>query len=152
MHPYPATLNRWPTVLRVDSLPISTGYCLSCLRFHDGVGVPANPAIGDWRILSWTKTIYPESGILPKCIFKISDGSLRRSENCILLQWPLPSHPAAGGGPTAGAVGQLQELPQDMPLYTNQARAAYLVKCDVGLSTIYESLCGRPWSRRKYRL
>ena len=151
VRPYPATLNRWPTVLRVDSLPTSTGSAFRAYVSAVG-GSSANPAIGDWRNITLTNTIYPDPGVLPQVYLQNIGWIIPPIGQLYTFQWPLPSHPAAGGGPTAGAVGQLQELPQDMPLYTNQARAAYLVECDIGLSTIYESLCERPWSRRKYRL
>ncbi len=45
------------------------------------------------------------------------------------FQWNLPSHPAAGGGPLAGQVGQLEELEPDTPLYSNWTRAPYMVYC-----------------------
>ena len=130
VRPYPATLNRWPTVLRVDSLPTSTGSAF--LAYVSAVGgSSANPAIGDWRNITLTETIYPDPGVLPQVELQNIGWITPPIGQLYTFQWPLPSHPAAGGGPTAGAVGQLQELPQDMPLYTNQARAAYLVKCEL---------------------
>jgi hypothetical protein len=47
------------------------------------------------------------------------------------FQWNLPSHPAAGGGPLSGQVGQLEELEPDVPLYTNWTRAPYMVYCTI---------------------
>ena len=130
MRPYPATLNRWPTVLRVDSLLTSTGSAFRAYVSSVG-GSSANPAIGDWRNITLTETIYPDPGVLPQVYLQNIGWITPPIGQLYTFQWPLPSHPAAGGGPTAGAVGQLQELPQDMPLYTNQARAAYLVKCEL---------------------
>ena len=130
VRPYPATFNRWPTVLRVDSLPTSTGSAFRAYVSAVG-GSSANPAIGDWRNITLTETIYPYPGVLPQVELQNIGWITPPIGQLYTFQWPLPSHPAAGGGPTAGAVGQLQELPQDMPLYTNQARAAYLVKCEL---------------------
>ena len=143
VRPYPATLNRWPTVLRVDSLPTSSASAFLAYAAMGG-GSSTNPAIGDWRNIILTNTIYPDPGVLPQVYLQNIGWITPPIGQLYTFQWPLPSHPAAGGGPTAGAVGQLEELPQDMPLYTNQARAAYLVKCELDYQAIYESLCGWP--------
>ena len=139
VRPYPATLNRWPTVLRVDSLPTSTGSAFLAYASMGG-GSPTNPAGGDWRNLTVTVTIYPDPGVLPQVYLQNIGWITPPIGELYTFQWSLPSHPAAGGGPTAGAVGQLEELPQDMPLYTNQARAAYLVSCELDYQE-YDNVC-----------
>ena len=128
VRPYPATLNRWPTVLRVDSLPTSSASA-SLAYAAMGGGSSTNPAIGDWRNIVLTNTIYPDPGVLPQVYLQNIGWVTPPIGELYTFTWPLPSHPAAGAKSTAGAVGQLQELPQDMPLYTNQARAAYLAEC-----------------------
>ena len=139
VRPYPATVNRWPTVLRVDSLPTSTGSAFLAYASMGG-GSPTNPAGGDWRNITLTVTIYPDPGVLPQVYLQNIGWITPPIGQLYTFQWSLPSHPAAGGGPTAGAVGQLEELPQDMPLYTNQARAAYLVSCELDYQE-YENVC-----------
>jgi len=47
------------------------------------------------------------------------------------FRWQLPSHPEGGGGPLAGSVGQLQELPPDLPLLENFMRNPYGVVCEL---------------------
>ena len=106
----------------MDSLPTSTGSAFLAYAAMGG-GSSANPAIGDWRNITLTNTIYPDPGVLPQVYLQNIGWITPPIGQLYTFTWPLPSHPAAGGGPTASAVGQLQELPQDMPLYTNQARA-----------------------------
>ena len=139
VRPYPATLNRWPTVLRVDSLPTSSASAFLAYA-NMGGGSSTNPAIGDWRNITLTNTIYPDPGVLPQVYLQNIGWIIPPIGQLYTFQWSLPSHPAAGGGPTAGAVGQLEELPQDMPLFTNQARAAYLVSCELDYQE-YDNVC-----------
>jgi len=42
-----------------------------------------------------------------------------------IFQWNVASHPAAGADTTAGAVGQLGELPSDMPLFKGSSMTTY---------------------------
>ena len=128
--PYPATLNRWPTVLRVGALETSSGSA-GLGYIPAGGGSPTNPSVGDWRNIKLTLTLYPKTAIPPQVYLENIGWVTTPVGQFYTFQWPLPSHPAAGGGPTAGAVGQLQELAQDTPLYTNYARAAYGLTCEL---------------------
>jgi hypothetical protein len=60
--------------------------------------------------------------------------------NLYTFQWNLPSHPAAGGGPLSGQVGQLEELEPDVPLYSNWSRAPFMVYCTLEYYE-WESTC-----------
>ena len=126
--PYPATLNRYPTFLRVESLPTSVGSA-SLSYVPMGGGSPGKPRKGDWRNITVTVQLYPDPGVLPQVYLEDIGWIFPPIGQLYQFTWQLPSHPDAGGNVTAGAVGQLQELPQDMPVYTNQARAAYLASC-----------------------
>ena len=41
------------------------------------------------------------------------------------IQWEVPSHPAAGGGPLAGSISGLDELPDDLPVFVGKGHAPY---------------------------
>jgi len=128
--PYPATLNRYQTTLRVEVLEAASGS--AALRYIPaGGGTPEAPQPGDMRSVTLTLTLYPKPAV-PVQVYLQHFGWIKIAPSTLFtFSWPLPSHPDAGGGPTAGAVGQLQELPQDMPLYTNYARAAYGLRCEL---------------------
>ncbi len=137
--PYPATLNRWPTVLRVDELQTSTGSA-SLGYIPAGGGSPTSPRPGDWKNIVLTLTLSPKTTVPPQVYLENIGWIILPVGQLYTFQWSLPSHPAAGGGPTAGAVGQLQELAQDTPLYTNYARAPYLLTCQL-LWLQYDQVC-----------
>ena len=147
--PYPATLNRWPTVLRVDPLQTAVGSA-SLGYIPAGGGSPANPQEGDWRNITLTLTLYPKLTSPPQVYLEHFGWITVPIGQLYTFSWPLPSHPAAGGGPTAGAVGQLPELPQDMPLYTNYARAAYLLQCQLDWQELKQICVSGPDSNGNY--
>jgi hypothetical protein len=125
--PFPATLVDWDTVMRVAGLGSSSGS--GHLAYAPwGGGSNGSPAAGDWRdvvlrleikpLTSWADVFLENIGLI-----RMPVGQLHT------FQWNLPSHPAAGGGPLAVEVGQLEELEPDTPLFSNWTRAPYMVYC-----------------------
>jgi hypothetical protein len=147
--PFPATLNRWPTALRVDALQTASGSA-SLGYIPMGGGSSTNPQEGDWRNITLTLTLYPKTTYPPQVYLEHFGWITMPIGQLYTFSWPLPSHPAAGGGPTAGAVGQLQELPQDMPLYTNYARAAYGLRCELDWQQLQQVCLAGPDSAGNY--
>jgi hypothetical protein len=95
-----------------------------------GGGSPDAPAGGDWRDVTLRLEIRPVADWAD--VFLENIGLIRmRIGELHTFQWNLPSHPAAGGGPLSGQVGQLEELEPDVPLYTNWTRAPYMVYCTI---------------------
>lgn len=127
--PYPVTLVNWDTVMRVMGLGTSSssgrlGY------IPWGGGSPSEPRPGDWRDVTLRLEIRPVADWAD--VFLENIGLIRmRIGELHTFQWNLPSHPAAGGGPLSGQVGQLEELEPDVPLYTNWTRAPYMVYCTI---------------------
>jgi hypothetical protein len=69
-----------------------------------------------------------------------------------LIQWEVPSHPAVGGGPLAGSIRGLDELPADIPLFVGHGRAPYRLFWEVryeAYQAIRECLPG-PDARGRY--
>jgi len=136
--PYPVTLVNWDTVMRVAGLGTSSraghlGYAAW------GGGSPSAPAAGDWRDVTLRLEIRPVADWAD--VFLENIGLIRmRIGELHTFQWNLPSHPAAGGGPLSGQVGQLEELEPDVPLYTNWTRAPYMVYCTISYYE-WESRC-----------
>jgi hypothetical protein len=125
--PFPATLVDWDTVMRVAGLGSSSGSGQLAYAAWGG-GSSGAPAAEDWRdvvlrleikpLTDWADVYLENIGLIRMPIGRLHT-----------LQWNLPSHPAVGGGPLAGEVGQLEELPPDTPLYSNWTRAPYMVYC-----------------------
>jgi|GEM_PF-462624 len=127
--PYPVTLVNWDTVMRVMGLGSSskTGH-LGYAAW--GGGSESSPASGDWKDVTLRLEIKPLADWAD--VFLENIGLIRmRLGELHTFQWNLPSHPAAGGGPLSGQVGQLEELEPDVPLYTNWTRAPYMVYCTI---------------------
>lgn len=126
VRPYPVTLVRWPTALRNGGTPASSGSG-GVNYVANGGGSSSNPAAGDWRDLRLILTLRPAAPLsvtLPKIgTFNLADAG--SSGNPTIIQWQVPSHPAVGGGPLAGKVGGLEELPADIPLFVGRGHAAY---------------------------
>jgi len=125
--PFPITLVDWDSLMRVAGLGSSSGS--GHLAYAQwGGGSRNSPGVGDWRdvvlrleikpITNWADVYLKNIGLIRMPIGRLHT-----------FQWNLPSHPAAGGGPLAGEVGQLEELEADTPLYSNWTRAPYLVYC-----------------------
>ena len=127
--PYPATLVNWDTVMRVMSLGTSSrSGSLNYIPW--GGGSESDPAAGDWKDVRLILEIKPVADWAD--VFLENIGLIRmRIGELHTFQWNLPSHPAAGGGPLSGEVGQLEELEPDVPLYTNWTRAPYMVYCTI---------------------
>jgi hypothetical protein len=51
--------------------------------------------------------------------------------NPTIIKWEVPSHPYAGGGPLAGSISGLNELPGDIPLFVGKGRAPYKLFWDL---------------------
>jgi hypothetical protein len=136
--PYPVTLVNWDTVMRVMGLGTSsnTGH-LGYAAW--GGGSASSPASGDWKDVTLRLDIKPVADWAD--VFLENIGLIRmRLGEIHTFQWNLPSHPAAGGGPLSGQVGQLEELEPDVPLYTNWTRAPYMVYCTISYYE-WESTC-----------
>lgn len=83
--------------------------------------------MGDWQDLRLTLTLRP-NGMMFVTLPKIGNLILPNqgsTGNPMLIQWEVPSHPAVGGGPLAGSVSGLNELPADVPLFVGQGHAPY---------------------------
>ncbi len=140
--PYPPTLVDWDTVMRVAGLGSSSGSGRLAYAPWGG-GSNGSPAAGDWRdvvlrleikpLTSWADVFLENIGLI-----RMPVGQLHT------FQWNLPSHPAAGGGPLAGEVGQLEELEPDTPLYSNWTRAPYMVYCTMEYYQWESSCVGGP--------
>ena len=126
VRPYPATLVRWPTAIRNGGQPESTGSG-GVDYIPNGGGSPGNPQEGDWRDLRLTLTLRPAGPLLATLphIGNLTLADQGATGNPTLIQWEVPSHPAAGGGPLAGSVGGLEELTGDIPLFVGTGRAPY---------------------------
>ena len=124
--PYPASLVRWPTAVRNGGLPPASGSGTYDYIAYGG-GSAANPAVGDWQNLKLTLSLKPAGAMyvyLPQVGSLILPPGSATSQPRI-IQWELPSHPAAGGTTLAGSVAGLGELPADMPLFVGYGRAPY---------------------------
>jgi hypothetical protein len=140
--PFPATLVDWDTVMRVAGLGSSSGSGRLAYAPWGG-GSSGSPAAGDWRdvvlrleikpLTDWADVYLQNVGLIRMPIGRLHT-----------FQWNLPSHPAAGGGPLAGEVGQLEELPPDTPLYSNWTRAPYMVYCTLEYYQWESSCVGGP--------
>jgi hypothetical protein len=124
VRPFPATLVRWPTAVRNGGQPSASG---SGTQGYYGSGSPASPNVGDWSDIRLTLTLNPASPLfvtLPNVgALSLSDQGSSGSPQTI--QWELPSHPEAGGGPLAGSVDGMDEIPGDIPLFVGNGRSGY---------------------------
>ncbi len=124
VRPFPATLVRWPTALRNGGQPSASG---SGSQGYYGSGSPGNPNVGDLRDITLRLTLDPASPLfvtLPQVgALALSDQGDNGTPQ--IIQWEVPSHPEAGGGPLAGSIAGLDELPADMPLFVGHGRSAY---------------------------
>ena len=127
VRPFPATLVRWPTALRNGGLGHSSGSGgLDYLAY--GGGSPSHPQEGDWQDLQLILYLRPAGPMvvslphIPGDILLPDGGPTGQP---MIFSWEAPSHPAAGGGPLAGSIPGLEELPADIPLFVGQGRAPY---------------------------
>ena len=126
VRPYPVTLVRWPTAIRNGGLPDSSGSGGVDYISYGG-GSSGNPGEGDWRDLRLILTLRP-AGPMFVTLPQIGDLMLPdqgATGSPTMIQWEVPSHPAAGGGPLAGSISGLDELPSDMPVFVGNGRAPY---------------------------
>lgn len=123
--PYPATLVNWPTAMRVNGLAEASG--LGSLAYAGwGGGTPSSPAVGDWRAITLTLTFRPTGDPVSVSLMKQNVISIPSSAGTLkIFTWLVPSHPAAGASRTAGEVGQLGEIPSDIPLFEGHAQTTY---------------------------
>ncbi len=122
VRPYPATLVRWPTIVRNGGMPDSSGSG-GVGYISNGGGSPGNPQVGDWQNLRLTLTLQPAG---PMFVTLPLIGDLMLSNGASQsIQWEVPSHPAVGATTLAGGVSGLDELPADMPLFVGNGRAPY---------------------------
>jgi hypothetical protein len=123
VRPYPATLVRWPTAVRNGGLGESSGVGVKDYIPYGG-GSPGNPQEGDWQDLRLILTLRP-AGMLFVTLPHIGNLVLPSQGSPMIFEWEVPSHPAAGGGPLAGSIAGLEELPGDFPLFVGNGRAPY---------------------------
>jgi hypothetical protein len=126
LRPYPATLVRWPTAARNGGQPAASGSG-SLAYIGYGGGEPGSPALGDWREVTLTLELIPAGPLyltLPQ-VGSLALADVGPAGPPTDFHWELPSHPAAGGGPLAGAIPGLGELPPEMPLYAGSAHSPY---------------------------
>jgi hypothetical protein len=71
----------------------------------------------------------------------IGDLYLSSSSTPTLIHWEVPSHPFVGGGPLAGSISGLEELPADMPLFVGHGRAPYRLFWELS-HWVYEAVSG----------
>jgi len=137
VRPFPASLVRWPTALRTLLQPNSGSGSLS---YYSPSGCSlSSPCVGDLANITLTLSLRPV-GTTHVHIPQLGEYETRgnsaycRSTNRIILAqgnptknycWEVPSHPAAGGGPLAGTISGLDELPGDMPVFVGYGRAPY---------------------------
>lgn len=127
VRPFPATLVRWPTAIRLSSMPPASGSG-GVGYIGNGGGTSGNPALGDWRDLRLTLTLRPAHDFVIVSLPNLDPMTIRLtspSSNPDIFRWEVPSHPAVGGGPLAGTIPGLDELPGDMPVFVGNARAPY---------------------------
>lgn len=126
VRPFPATLVRWPTAVRNGALPESSGSGgVDYIPY--GGGSPGNPREGDWQDLRLILTLRP-AGPMFVTLPHIGDLILTdqgATGNPTMIQWEVPSHPAVGGGPLAGTISGLNELPGDIPVFVGHGHAPY---------------------------
>ena len=123
VRPYPATLVRWPTAVRNGGLGESSGVGTKDYIPYGG-GSPSNPQEGDWQDLRLILTLRP-AGLMFVTLPHIGNLLLPTQGSPMIFEWEVPSHPAVGGGPLAGSIAGLDELPGDMPLFVGNGRAPY---------------------------
>jgi len=122
VRPYPATLVRWPTLLRNGGMPESSGSG-GVNYVPNGGGSPGHPRVGDWQNVRLTLTLRPAG---PMFVTLPHVGDLLVSNGASqTIQWEVPSHPAADATTLAGSISGLDELPDDMPLFIGNGRAPY---------------------------
>lgn len=122
VRPYPATLVRWPTLVRNGGMPKSSGSG-GVNYVPNGGGSPSHPQVGDWQDLRLILTLRP-AGPMFVTLPLIGDLMLANGASQT-IQWEVPSHPAVGATTLAGSVSELDELPGDMPLFVGNGRAPY---------------------------
>jgi hypothetical protein len=126
VRPYPVTLVRWPTAVRNGGQPESSGSGHKDYIANGG-GSENNPAVGDWRDLRLTLTLRP-AGPMFVSLPHIGDlmlSNVGANGNPMPIRWEVPSHPEVGGGPLAGSIPGLDELPADIPVFVGSGRAPY---------------------------
>ena len=124
VRPYPATLVSWPTTYRINGLATNTGS--GSLAYAGwGGGMPNASRPGDWRNVTLTLTMQPTGNPLQIALSLIPTFSVPATGGIKIFKWNVASHPAEGANTTAGAVGQLGELPSDMPLFQGSTMTTY---------------------------
>ena len=124
VRPYPATLVRWPTVVRNGGMPESSGSG-GVNYIPNGGGSPSHPQVGDWQNLRLILTLRPAG---PMFVTLPLIGDLMLSNGASqTIQWEVPSHPAVGATTLAGSVSGLDELPRDMPMFVGRPLSAMAV-------------------------
>jgi hypothetical protein len=123
-----------------------------------GGGSPGSPQEGDWQDLRLTLTLRPSG---PMFVSLPHIGTLELTDQGatgtpIQILWEVPSHPAAGGGPLAGTIEGLDELPTDIPVFVGSGRAPYKLFWDLryyeytGIKECAAGVCevvGYEWKR-----
>jgi len=146
LRPYPATLVRWPTAARNGGMSSASGSG-SLDYLPNGGRSAGNPRPGDWRFLTLTLTLRPAMERMELTLPNIGTFSLLEKGTTgqpTIFHWEVPSHPAAGGGPLAGTISGLDELPTDIPVFVGQARSPYRLFWQLSweeYTLLYEDSC-----------
>ncbi len=138
VRPFPTTLVRWPSAIRNGGMPAASG---SGSQAFYGRGTSANPNEGDLSDIRLTLTLSPVSSMfvtLPH-LGTLSLPDQGASGTPQIVQWEVPSHPAAGGGPLAGSVPGFEELPGDLPVFVGSGRSAYRLSWSLSF-LVYEAV------------
>ena len=140
VRPFPATLVRWPTALRNGGQPSSSG---SGSQGYYGSGSPSHPNVGDLSDIRLTLTLNPASPLLVTLpqVSALALPNQGANGTPTIIQWEVPSHPEAGGGPLAGTIAGLNELPGDIPLFVGNGRSAYRLFWNLSYNQ-YEAIMG----------
>jgi hypothetical protein len=123
--PYPVTLVNWPTAMRVNGLAEASGSGTLAYAGWGG-GTPTSTAVGDWRDITLTLTFRPTGNPVSVSLMKQDVITVPSSGGALkIFTWQVPSHPAVGATRTAGEVGQLGEIPSDIPLFEGHSQTTY---------------------------
>lgn len=150
LRPFPATLVSWPTAARFS--------CAGTARGSDGVsyvpkggGSPANPRPGDWANVTFSLILRPKTPTYAYVnLPNVSIPPLPLVSEIsppYIFTWEKNSHPASGGGPLAGTIKGLDELPADIPVYVGSARTPYRLFWELQYDEwveIWEETCSTP--------
>jgi hypothetical protein len=90
-----------------------------------GGGNPGYSRPGDWRNITLTLTFRPTGTPVTVNLALLQPFTVASTGGTRTFEWQVASHPAVGATNTAGAVGQLSEIPSDMTLFQGNSMTTY---------------------------